>query len=113
MRLEYDYMRRNGEEWYRKYRDVTFQVLTAASMKMTAFWDVAPRSLVEVDRRLRGAYCLHQGDETSETSVYFYETTRRYIPESCHLPDVRLLPWLLLKQTGTLHRRSVNVTSCL
>jgi hypothetical protein len=32
---------------------------------MTAFWDIAPCSLVEVDRRFRGAYCLHyQGDET-------------------------------------------------
>jgi hypothetical protein len=29
-----------------------------------AFWDVAPWSHVEVDRRLGGAYCLrHQGDE--------------------------------------------------
>jgi hypothetical protein len=28
---------------------VIFQVLTLASMKMTAFWDIAPCSLVEVD----------------------------------------------------------------
>jgi hypothetical protein len=28
-----------------------FQVLTAVSMKMTAFWDIAQCSLVEVDRR--------------------------------------------------------------
>jgi hypothetical protein len=28
-------------------------------MKMTAFWDVAPCCLVDVDRRFRGAYCLH------------------------------------------------------
>jgi hypothetical protein len=34
------------------------QVPTAASMKTTAFWDVAPCSLVEVDRRFRGVYCL-------------------------------------------------------
>jgi hypothetical protein len=40
-----------------------FQVLMAASMKMTVFWVVAPCSLVEVYRRLRGACCLHhQGD---------------------------------------------------
>jgi hypothetical protein len=40
-----------------------FQVLTAASMKMRAFWDIAPCSLV-IDRRFRGAYCLqHEGDE--------------------------------------------------
>jgi hypothetical protein len=42
---------------------VRFQVLTAASMKMTVFWDIAPCSLVEVYRRFRGACCLHhQGD---------------------------------------------------
>jgi hypothetical protein len=32
------------------------QVLTVASMKIIAFWDVASSSLVEVDRRFRGAY---------------------------------------------------------
>jgi hypothetical protein len=43
---------------------VGFQVLTAVSMKFRVFWDVAPCSHVEVDRRFRGAYCLHhQGDE--------------------------------------------------
>jgi hypothetical protein len=36
-----------------------FQVLTAASMKSTVLWDIAPCSLVEVDRRFWGAYCLH------------------------------------------------------
>jgi hypothetical protein len=45
--------------------------------KIIAFWDIGMCSL-EVDRRFKGAYCLHhQGD--------FNETTRRYIPESCHL----------------------------
>jgi hypothetical protein len=39
---------------------VRFQVLTAASMKMTVFWDVAPCSLVEIYRRFRGAYCLYR-----------------------------------------------------
>jgi hypothetical protein len=35
--------------------------------KMAAFCAAAPCSLVEVDRRFRGAYCLHhQGDELSE-----------------------------------------------
>jgi hypothetical protein len=28
--------------------------------KMTDFWDIAPSSLVEVDRRFRGTYCLHR-----------------------------------------------------
>jgi hypothetical protein len=39
-------------------------------MKFTVFWDVAPCSQVIVDRRFRGAYCLHhQGVRISETSV--------------------------------------------
>jgi hypothetical protein len=29
-------------------------------MKNTVFWDLAPCSLVEIDRRLKGAFCLHQ-----------------------------------------------------
>jgi hypothetical protein len=74
-----------------------FHVLKATRTKLRAFWDIAPCSLVGVDRLFRGAYCLHrQGDygfitmmmeavRTSETSVYFNETTRRYIPEGCHL----------------------------
>jgi hypothetical protein len=28
-------------------------------LKMTVFWDVAPCSMVEIDRRFGGAYCLH------------------------------------------------------
>jgi hypothetical protein len=27
------------------------------NIKMTAFWDIAPCSFVDVDRRFRGAYC--------------------------------------------------------
>jgi hypothetical protein len=34
------------------------QVLTA-SMKMPVFWDVAPCSLIDIDRRFRGTSCLH------------------------------------------------------
>jgi hypothetical protein len=62
-------------------------------MKMKTFWDFAPCSLVEVYRRFRGACCLHsQGDETS---VNFYETTRRNIPEDYCLPfwDVEII-WI-------------------
>jgi hypothetical protein len=38
------------------------QVLTVASMKIRAFWDVALCSL-GVDRRFRGVYCLHHQDD--------------------------------------------------
>jgi hypothetical protein len=44
--------------------NVRFQVLNAASMNFRVFWDVAPRSIIGVDRRFRGVYCLHQqGDD--------------------------------------------------
>jgi hypothetical protein len=36
---------------------VRFRVFTAARMKIRDFWDVAPCSLVGVDRRFRGTYC--------------------------------------------------------
>jgi hypothetical protein len=62
-------------------------------MKMTAFWDIAPYTLVEVDRRFRSAYCIikaviMEAVHTSETSVNFYEVTRRSIPEGCHLESL-------------------------
>jgi hypothetical protein len=45
-------------------KPVRMQVLTATSMKMTVLSHVVPFSLVETDRRFRGAYCLHrQGDD--------------------------------------------------
>jgi hypothetical protein len=61
-------MDRNGREvtvklFQTAHYNVRFQVLMAASMKIRAFWDVAPCSLVGIDRRFRGAYCLHHQDE--------------------------------------------------
>jgi hypothetical protein len=35
---------------------MTFYVVTAASMKMATFWDIAPCSFIEVYRRFGGAY---------------------------------------------------------
>jgi hypothetical protein len=58
-----------------------FQVLTAASMKMLVFWDMAQFSLVEVERIV----LIMQTVSTSETSVYFIETTRRNISEGSNL----------------------------
>jgi hypothetical protein len=57
---------------------VTSEVLTVAN-RITAFWGIASRSLIEVDLRFSGQYCLyHQGyrpdnggRSTSETSVNF------------------------------------------
>jgi hypothetical protein len=53
-----------------KLQKVRFYVLAAANVKITAFWDVAPCSVVEIGRRFKGAYCLHhQGDDGSSTHL--------------------------------------------
>jgi hypothetical protein len=60
-------------------------------MKMTAFWDIAPCSLVEVDRCFKVLTAsiiiamMMKAVSTSEMLVNFYETTRHNIPEGCHL----------------------------
>jgi len=53
---------------------------------MTAFWDTVLYSL-EVDRRFRDAInrLMMEAVCTSETLVYFNETTQSYIPEGSHL----------------------------
>jgi hypothetical protein len=38
---------------------VGFEVLTAVIMKSTIFWDITPCSLLRVNRRFGGTYCLH------------------------------------------------------
>jgi hypothetical protein len=43
---------------------------------------------------LRHAVLMMEAVRASEMSVYFNETTRRYIPEGCHLQNP--IPWLLL-----------------
>jgi hypothetical protein len=64
-------------------------------MNCRVFRGVALCRHVELDRHFRGAYCLHHlGDEclddgdTSEKSVKFNVTTRRYIPEDTTFPFV-------------------------
>jgi hypothetical protein len=59
-------------------------------MKISVFWAVAPCCLVAVYRRFRGTCCLLialmiEVASTSETSVNFYQTTRRYNREERHL----------------------------
>jgi hypothetical protein len=54
-------------------------------MKTTAFWDIVLCSIVEVERRFRGACCIAlmmEAGRTSETLANFYETTWRSIPYS-------------------------------
>jgi hypothetical protein len=54
---------------------VRFQVLVVVSMKVIAFWDIAPCSLVVIALMIEAVYF-------SETSVYFSETTWSCIPEA-------------------------------
>jgi hypothetical protein len=65
---------------------VSLQVLTAASMKMTAFWDTALCNVVDVDRRFTASIIIAlmiRALHTTETSIYFDESTRLCIPEGC------------------------------
>jgi hypothetical protein len=62
-------------------------------MKMAAFWDIAPLvwykmadvSEVLVAIVIRSIALKMEAVRTSETSVNFYETIRRNIPEGSHL----------------------------
>jgi hypothetical protein len=51
---------------------------------MAAFWDVAPRTLVEVDRRFRATTLIMEAVSASETSVSLYQPTPLYIPKDSH-----------------------------
>jgi hypothetical protein len=53
-------------------------------MNITAFLDVSPCSFIDVDRHvvitlMMEAIC------TSQTSVYFNDTTQHYTPEGCNI----------------------------
>jgi len=59
-----------------------FQVLTAASMKMIAFWDIALCSLEQVTGVLEVVTA-----SIIKVIAYFYETTGRTVPEGyLHIP---------------------------
>jgi hypothetical protein len=51
-------------------------------MKMTVFWVIASCFLVEV------IALMMEAASTSETSVNFYQTTRRNNPEDSHLQEI-------------------------
>jgi len=73
---------------------VGFEVLTAASLNTTVFWGIAPCSLLEGNRCLRGAYCLHH---------------RRGVRGSTHLWIVGLL---LRDYTALYPRMLLSFESC-
>jgi WD40 repeat protein len=82
------------------YHKLRCKILTAASLKMIAVWDIEHCSLVEVDGRFEGAYCLHH-----HAIVYFCKTSRRSIPEGCHFHYHKLdsLPRHSSRASCTLH----------
>jgi hypothetical protein len=78
-----------GVEWIQLSQDRgRWQAIvnTVMNMKFRVFWDVVPCSHVEVDRLFGGAIALMmEALHTSETSVNFNVTTRRYIAEDSKL----------------------------
>jgi hypothetical protein len=63
----------------RRFIILKFQVLAAASVKLTAFWDIAPCCSVEVDERFRDVYCLHNQvfEFTLWRRQYFWNVGKR------------------------------------
>jgi hypothetical protein len=78
-----------------KFRFVIFQVLTATSMKMTIFWDVASCSLVETDVSEMFTISITliimttEDVNTSENSVTFYKTAQGNIPKDNDIHNCR------------------------
>jgi hypothetical protein len=91
-----------------------FQVLRAVSMKMAAFWVVAPFCLVEVYRRFRDAVSVITpvSSSTSETSVNVNQTTQCKDPEDAIFSSrVILLSCICSAQTRlVIHNRLKGVT---
>jgi hypothetical protein len=61
---------------------VRYYVLKAASMNITVLWGVLLCSLVEMNRRFIGVYCLHHQDD--ETSANFFQTAWHNILDVSH-----------------------------
>jgi hypothetical protein len=71
---------------------VIFEVLTASSMKMRVFYDLAPYSLAGVDRRFRRAYCVphlghNDGRFTHDSTVGLLQRDRLHgaISQKTHI----------------------------
>jgi hypothetical protein len=88
------------EKLFESYDLVGFEVLTAGSMKMAVFWVVAPcRAL------------MMEAESTSETSVNFYQTTRRYNPEDSNLQVMNCFNFKLLV-TRKMKENSFSKSDC-
>jgi hypothetical protein len=93
---------------------VIYQVLTAASTKMTAFWDTAACGLVEVDRRFRSAYCLHHqsgyGDSRPYASLKCRSTSPRLHGAISQMGDIlMILPvFVCVRNLSLMKRKTQN-----
>jgi hypothetical protein len=54
------------------------KTVTTNKMEVTVFCDVGPCTLIDVNRRFRGAYCLRHQGIASETSVRICEKTATF-----------------------------------
>jgi hypothetical protein len=70
---------------------VRSEVLTEASMKLTVFWDVALCTLVEVFRRFRGAYCLHQQGLDDGCSKHLWNVGNLLPDYTANIPEYSYL----------------------
>jgi hypothetical protein len=58
---------------------MSYQVVTAWSMKMSVIWDVAPCSLAEIDLAFKGVYYVHyQGDRSLNLGQFLPDYTRQH-----------------------------------
>jgi hypothetical protein len=74
------------------------QVLTAASMKMAAFWAAAPRSLIEGNQRFGGSSRRHRQDDDGDNMhlSIVHLLLRNYITQyPRRLSSSYLPPWKL------------------
>jgi len=80
----------------------------AASMQIRAFWDIAPCSVVVVDRRFRGAYCLYyQGYDPWNIGLLQRDFTVRYpvrLKSSYSSPRVLEISHLPHQFSSKLHK---------
>jgi hypothetical protein len=89
-----------------------FEVLTAASIKMAAFWVAAPCSLLEVVSEvlaasiIRAIVLMMEAARTPEALVNFYQTTRRYNPEDSLLKTCLIF---MGSRIQILDRKSANL----
>jgi hypothetical protein len=74
---------------------VKLQVLTAASLKFRAFWDVAPRSKVEDGWHLRGAYCLYKHRPDSGSSTHLWNVGQLQLDYTVYIPEDSKLLYMI------------------